>query len=439
MASSSDILNAWRANDSKQELSEIMYPAGTSARFFEPLWLAQKGAVFAGNLKLNVQDPSDPLTNDLAKDVYKFTSKKWGKCTRLNFSHRDNPKAPITLPPMAGIQLALGPEGNWDPDGTSGLKMTEKKRYESVYSLMLTPFAFDPSLKDPTHPYGYSKYFLQAMKCSEDLAAWAASTILHDTTIPSDIRDRALKDRNVKGRDVSDDEILADLLEKSTSLISCTKNRDETVRADGHYIGLQKKVWYEESTNETEDDAGNKRKTTNGPSAAQQQKRRKFDAADGDERKQPTDNGGEPVVEKSEYNHAELPIYKMVTEMRGTRPIWREQRMTDKEVKDKVKNGHVFIPRIRMHLATNITDNKTKVTKPFSWVTSLDSLVWLGPGASKPSGGQDRGPAYGEVNDEYMQILLERAKAESMLIQDGDLVGPEELEKLVRGNHMSGH
>lgn len=434
---SSDILNAWRTNESKQDLSEVMYPAGTAARFFPPLWLAERGTVFAGNLKLNVQDPVDPLTNDLVKDVYEFTSKKWGRFARLNYSHRDNPKAPMTLWPMVGTQLALGPEGNWDPNRTSGLKIAENEsRYNSVYSLMLTPFAFDPSLKDPTHPYGYSKYFQQAMKFSDDWAAWAASTILHDTTIPSDIRDRALKDRNVKGRDVSDDEILADLLEKSTSLISCTKNKDDTVREDGHYIGLHKKVWYKESVNETKDDGGNNKRKSNGPSAAQQQKRRKFDGVDDDERKQPAAE----TTEDNEYNHAELPIYKMVTEMRGTKPIWREQRMSDKEVKEKVKNGDVFIPRVRSHLATNITDNKTKTTKPFSWVTSLDSLVWLGPGASKPSGNRDQGPAYGEVNDEYMQILLERAKAESMMIQDGDLVGPEELEKLVRAQgNMSGH
>ena len=434
-----DMLHAFTHEESNEGPSLFMYPKG---QFKDPIWVVKNSPGYIGNLKLDASDPMNPEKNSLVKDIYNFTSQDHGEQNQNRFVVRADPKTPLVFGPMCMTQIAmLDGVGNWDPNEVMGWSLPEKNDiHKAKYSFLCSPMAFDPSLVEPGHPHHFNKYFVQAQKFSELMTRFGAAWIAKDAAMTSNVRNQMLEFHKSANLPCPDSKVIDKLISGCNTIVKCPKDEDEKtkkprLREGGEYIGLGKKMWFKPSLDQKNKKGGRKRNYwnnngsppkkqavengTNAPVAASPEKK---------EEEQKTDN-------KWVMNNA--PIYKIITEKRGGRMVFVEQRMTPDEVR-AIKRYDVGIPRFTLKLSPDAKNPKDGTIASFSWVHDLHSVVWLGAGVvGDPYAVKNREIA--EVPSEYMEAFNEKLEAAKktvadMQIEPSDLASPEELQKLAQGD-----
>lgn len=360
----------------------IMYRSKTGV-FIDPIRFVEKDSKYIGNIDVKT----------LITEPFKFHSAEHGDHVRHTIKPKDAKVASVLLPPMIGTQVALGPEGNYDPSGTR-FKQGSKDKFKAKFSVMGVPSPFDPKVDDGK---GVSVHFRTLLKWHEDLSEWSVNHIINNpSVIPSKVAKACRKDG------VSPEKTREKLMEGSTGLVhesvdeeatkSYPPNRENLAlhqapekmfyKKGAYYVGLNQDVYYSEALGSDGKPMTKKRKT-------------------GDDQT----SGGK--------HRRDPPVFKLVLTARpdGTYAYVQVQ-MTPTEVQYNVRDNDVFIPEVSMAVSPDASAPKYP-TKPISIVTKLVRLIWLGPGSL--SGARTNGVSC-VVDEEELAELKQQAEEERGLI-----------------------
>ena len=433
-----DMLHAFTHGESNEGPSLFMYPKG---QFKDPIWIVKNSPGYIGNLKLDPSDPMNPEKNSLVKDIFNFTSQDHGEHNHNRFVTRAAPKTPLAFGPMCMTQIAmLDGVGNWDPNEVMGWSQPEKNDiHKAKYSFLCSPMAFDPSLVEPGHPHEFNKYFVEAQRFSQLMTRFGAAWIVKDAEITSNVRDQVLSFHKEANIPCPESKIIDKLISGCNTIVKCPKVEDEktkklTLREGGDYIALGKAMWFKPTLNDKNKKGGRKRTQGNNNNGSAPKKQA---VENGTNAPVPAEKKEEEKKDDNKWIMNNAPIYKIITEKRGGRMVFVEQRMTPDEVR-AIKRYDVGIPRFTLKLSPDAKNPSNNTIASFSWVHNLHSVIWLGTGAiGDPYAVKNREIA--EVPPEYMEAFnqkLEDAKktVADMQIEPEDLASPEELQKMAQSS-----
>lgn len=337
--------------------------------------------------------PNVNLETDLTIRQFKFKGDK-GDVMRNCVEAKIGDKEYKTFfgPPVMGVEVALGPQGNYDPSGTR-YKQCAATLDKAQYAMIGVPAPFDPAVDDGK---GVSIHWRAYEAADQRLKAYAVHTILKpDSPVASEVRD------NARDAETKEELIEAKLLNLSTALIRQSMDKEATkkhpenagrpkpkviVHKPGEvYIGLSQDIYYKEAV-----------------------------AADGRSLSKNKNKVKSVVIGESTLNQRPPPVKKMVGGLRQNGTPYYYPEYCSPEDLAEIRNGDVFIPEFMLSLSTDATSS-THPTKPFSYIIRVVSWIWLGPGAL--SGARELSLTC-DMDADELEDLKELAKEETK----GDLV-----------------
>jgi hypothetical protein len=312
-------------------------------------------------------NPASPLDGDVVMKPMQFMSGKNGEKTRYNLTHRQFPKEPFLLPPMSGYQLGLGPTGNYEAVKTH-FEFPATELSKASYTAMFGADCADQALEIPGR-VGFSKYMAVMQEVDQTWRMWCAALIMADRSIRSVCRDEYL---DLLGGE--EKRTQAKLLQNSTALVRVSKPKKE--EKEGHpYVLTQKAVFFDEATF-GDDKAGAKRRGNAPVKKAKAVKKAVDDSPSSGQVEVPSEPAVNEPLPAGVHGRRPLPVDRM--QIQDGKYV--EVPMTAQEIQDLVQDGDLFLPKVKLHLATDVQPQGHPVRKPFTLVMELYRLTWLGPG-----------------------------------------------------------
>lgn len=360
----------------------IMYRSKTGV-FIDPIRFVKDDPKYIGNIDVK----------ELITEPFKFKSAEHGEHVRHTVKPKNAKVASVLLPPMIGTQVALGPEGNYDPSGTR-FKQGSKDPFKAKYSVMGVPSPFDPKVDDGT---GLSVHFKTLLKFNDDLNEWAVNHVMNNpTVVPSKVAKACRKDG------VSPEKTREKLMDGSTGLVHETVDDEATksyppnrenlalgqapekmfYKKGAYYVGINQDVYYSEALKSDGKPMTKKRKTDEDQNSG------------GKHRRNP-------------------PVFKLVLTARPDgNYAYVQVLMTPTEIQHNVRDNDVFIPEVSVAVSPDASAPKFP-TKPISIVTKMVRVIWLGPASL--SGARTNGVSC-VVDEEELAELKQQAEEERGLI-----------------------